>query len=103
MPIYDWKCPNGHIDRDQYARPDDARYCDCGAPMEHHWEGAPFVMEDVKPYYCVVSEKWVSTRKTRRNVMAEYDLIEAGDKKPFSERMKEHDGKPPGGAGTRDL
>lgn len=95
--------------RNQVCRPGEFPTCHCGAATEHWWGetrlmfAPPMGAHDNPGYWDVVTDQFVDSKRTRRNIMAEYELIEAGDKKPFSERMKEHDGKPPGGAGSRDL
>lgn len=80
--------------------------------MEHWWGNtkvmfnSPYGGSAIPGYMCPVTDKWVESRRERRNIMAEYELIEVGgsdERTPFSERVKDHNGKPPGGAGSRDL
>ena len=42
---------------------------------------------DFPGYMCPVTDKFVTSRRERRNIMAEHNLVEMGDAKPSKERQ----------------
>lgn len=66
MPLYDYKCPEGHrfavfSSIGEYKR---ERPCeDCGAPAPRFITGAPMVKGDYPGYTCPVSGKWIEGRR----------------------------------------
>lgn len=93
MPIYTYQCDCGKI-IDEY-RSIDNRYnlpvCDCGHKMQLKimpTQIAPVLGGgDFQGYKCPVTEKWVTSRKERKNIMAEHNLIEVGDRKRGEGKM----------------
>lgn len=84
MPTYSYRCGQCGRDADAY-RPmkDHAKGPDCcGAPMAqvilpNHI--APILGGGNFPgYQCVVSDEYVTSRKRRREIMAEYNVVEKG-------------------------
>lgn len=95
MPIYDFRCwiCDGEESKllkikDRY----DAPIC-CDEKMKRVLS-APMINPNIiggtrnPGYECVVSGKYVSTKKMRREIMSEYNLIEAGDMKPIRPGQK---------------
>jgi len=39
-------------------------------------------------YKCPITDKWVTSRRERRNIMAEHNVIEAGDSSKSNHREK---------------
>jgi hypothetical protein len=44
---------------------------------------------DFPGYQCPVTDRFVSSRRERRNIMAEHDLVEMGDAKPSKKRQEQ--------------
>ena len=85
MPIYSYKCEKCEIIKDMYNSINDRRKplkCDCGGDMLLSIQ--PTMLQpvlgggDFPGYKCVVTDKFVSSRKQRREIMKEHDLIERG-------------------------
>lgn len=104
MPIYDFKCPAGHIDRNVVARHDDTVTCTgCGQVTERYWGETRLMFDrvfgahDMAGYHCPVTDEFVTSRKRRKQIMKEHGLEEVGgsDRKTIAQRRKENGGKAP--------
>lgn len=85
MPIYDIACLSCKQEREVWRRMNDPNPdCDCGGKTETVIRAAPMVDDawlgsTKNPgYHCVVADEWVSTKKRRREIIAERGLIEKG-------------------------
>lgn len=86
MPIYTYKCPICGTVTDQYNAVDDRKKgpdCNCGQSMNLTivpTQIAPVLGGgDFPGYVCPVTDKFITSRRERRNIMAEHNLIEKGD------------------------
>ena len=92
MPIYTYQCPICDKTKDDYntiiGRHNGPMCCE---PMEMvivPVNLAPVLGGGDWPgYMCPVTDKFVTSRNERRNIMAKYDLVEAGDMKPSKARQ----------------
>lgn len=86
MPTYTYRCATCQRTKDAVSRVDDrhtnAPSCGsrrCGGRQMALIVCPPQVVPDLNPYYCVVSEGVISSRKQRREMMKRYGVVEAGD------------------------
>ncbi len=94
MPIYTYECEICDEVQDGYntiaGRHSNAPTCKCGQPTTlaiRPVNLAPILGGgDWQGYMCPVTDTFVTGRRQRRNIMAEHNLIEAGDMKPSKER-----------------
>ena len=85
-PLYSYKCGKCNKAKDQYNSID-ARHncpaCECGGETKLSimpTQIAPILGGgDFPGYMCPVTDTYITSRKQRRNIMAEHDLIEKGD------------------------
>jgi putative FmdB family regulatory protein len=83
MPLYDYQCPTCGKLAENVVRPmseyKDGPIC-CDKPMRRYITSVRFNpvygAHDMPGYQCPVSERWVDSRKQRREIMAEHNLIE---------------------------
>ncbi|MGB1373826.1 MAG: FmdB family zinc ribbon protein [Aequoribacter sp.] len=99
MPLYQYRCTSCADECSEFNtvadRHANAPKCACGGPMVMRimpvQVQAQILGGGTHPgYHCPVSGEYVTSRKQRRNIMAEHNLIEAGDKNSASnhgERM----------------
>lgn len=78
MPIYTFKCSNGHTET-HYAKiieRDAIRQCaSCGANLLRILE-APAVRTDISPYQSPVDGRWIDSRAARREDLKRHGCIE---------------------------
>jgi len=84
MPIYSYKCKECETVIDQYNTIDDRHKGPaCHGSMKLQimpTQLAPVLGGgDFQGYMCPVTDKFVTSRKERRNIMAEHNLVEKGD------------------------
>ncbi len=94
MPIYTYKCVICDRVTDQYntiAERKSSPACECGHATElviMSTQIAPILGGgDFQGYKCPVTDEWVTSRRQRRNIMAEHNLIETGDRGKSRGRM----------------
>lgn len=85
MPTYTYECESGHRTDAvrRIADRHDAPQCTaCGEATALRIvpaQVAPILGGGNFPgYYCVVADKWVSSRRERREIIAKHDLVEKG-------------------------
>ena len=88
MPLYDYRCPEGHV-REEYRRyehRDDPATCECGKPLERVWL-PPQVMRDIDGYVSMVDGSWIGSRSQHREHLKRHGMRELGNEKPdFTKR-----------------
>lgn len=84
MPTYTFRCPCGEV-KDAFrsiANREDGPICECGQKMAKIITPvniAPILGGgDMPGYKCPVTDQYVTSRRQRRNIMAEHDLVEKG-------------------------
>lgn len=87
MPLYTYRCPDCER-RSELVRKirehSNPVPCECGGLQNQTIESAPmvnaaFLGSARNPgYQCVVTDQWVDSRKKRREIEREHNLIEAG-------------------------
>ncbi len=85
MPLYAYRCACGNERREfnTIANRHNGPEC-CGDVMQKVIE-APQIQAQIlgggnlHGYKCPITGKWVTSRKERRNIMAEHGVVEAGD------------------------
>jgi len=87
MPIYSYQCDICESIIDEYRTIDnrhDPVFCDCGQGMSLKivpTQIAPVLGGgDFQGYLCPVTDKWVTSRKERKEIMKRHDLVEVGDR-----------------------
>ncbi len=86
MPIYTYQCDKCKASKDDYRMVDERHNgpeC-CGGTMSlkiRPVQVAPVLGGgDFQGYMCPGTDKWITSRRERRNVMAKHDLVETGDR-----------------------
>ena len=83
MPLYDFHCSHcGRTNLDVYAKLEDrTQDCPCGSTMKRLFpvQAALGARGDLEPYYDEVLDCDISSKKEKRRILRELDLIEAGD------------------------
>lgn len=80
MPLFDYECPQGHIEEHLARHRETAWVCTCGALAERIM-GAPTVfMDSINPYYDHGLGATISSRTQKRQIMADKSLAPS-DKK----------------------
>lgn len=88
MPIYAYKCKDGHVFErylplSEYAAP---QTCECGAASEKQL-CAPMVVADLPGYQSPVDGRWIEGRKARREDLARNNCV------PYEPSMKQEQAK----------
>jgi putative FmdB family regulatory protein len=85
MPIYVYECAEGHRKEEirKISERENAPQCDCGHSMRMvitpvNINGAFLGSAKNPGYKCPITEQWVSSKKQRRNIMAQHNVIECG-------------------------
>jgi putative FmdB family regulatory protein len=84
MPIYAYRCPECGASQDAFNRVSErhANAPECHGPMQVEIQpNLGFVQRDCH-YKCPVTDQLVTSHATRRNIMAEHNLVDANDFKP---------------------
>lgn len=81
LPLYTYKCPICDEVKDQFntiaGRNDGPMCCDTMELVIMPTQLQPVLGGgDFPGYYCVVTDKFVTSRKERRNIMAKHNLVE---------------------------
>lgn len=81
MPIYTYKCPICDKQKDQYntiaGRHNGPMCCEVMEQLIVPVNIQPVLGGgDFPGYYCVVTDKFVTSRRERRNIMAKHNLVE---------------------------
>jgi putative FmdB family regulatory protein len=83
MPIYEYRCPNGHM-TDAF-RSVDTRHalerCKCGAMAEKVISRPAFAVGDIKGYRSTLDGTWIGSRSAHRAHMRQHDVIEVGNER----------------------
>jgi putative FmdB family regulatory protein len=84
MPIYSYKCDKCGAVKDQYNsianRKNGPDCCESMKLLIKPTQLAPVLGGgDFPGYQCPVTDKYVTSRRQRRNIMAEHNLVEKGD------------------------
>lgn len=102
MPIYSYQCQCGEV-IEQYntvAGRHDGPVCKCGGETSLKimpTQLAPILGGGNWPgYMCPVTDTFVTSRNQRRNIMAEHNLIEVGDREPSKKRQEQTEANGPG-------
>ena len=94
MPLYTYQCDICDSIIDEYRTVDNRHqypYCECG-----HLMGLKIVPTQISPvlgggdfqgYLCPVTDKWVTSRKERKEIMKRHNLVETGDRGKTRGRM----------------
>ena len=92
MPIYTYQCEVCDSITDEYRAVDrrhDFTFCECGHLMKLKimpTQLAPVLGGgDFQGYQCPVTDKWITSRKERRRIMDEHNLVDVGDRKTARE------------------
>ncbi len=95
MPLYSYLCENCDKLTDQYNTVDNRAIgpvCGCGSTTKLSIQPTQIQPVlgggDFPGYKCPVTDKYITSRKERRNIMAEHNLIETGDRKPSGLRAE---------------
>jgi len=96
MPIYSYKCSICGNITDQYNTIDGRKNgpnCNCGGNTSltiQPTQIAPILGGgDFPGYQCPVTDKFITSRRERRNIMAEHNLVEVGDRGPSKKRQEQ--------------
>ena len=81
MPIYTYSCPVCDKQKDQFntiaGRNNGPSCCEAMELVIMPTQLQPVLGGgDFQGYQCIVTDKWVTSRKERRNIMAEHNLVE---------------------------
>ena len=95
MPLYTYRCEICDRTTDYHntvANRKNGPICNCGRSTKHVIMPAQIAPVlgggDFPGYKCPVTDKWITSRKERRNITAEHNLIETGDRKPSGLRSE---------------
>ena len=83
MPLYDFRCKTcQNVDKNIVAAPDEYPSCtECGGETEHYWtESGSIHGDEIKPFWCPVSDRMISSRTEWQKVMRENQLQCVGDR-----------------------
>ena len=84
MPLYDYRCPSGHVFEGYASMRDsdrDAACPRCGAVAGKVFLSAPRVVGDYAPYECPVTGKLISGKRAHLENLAKYGchVLEPGE------------------------
>jgi len=95
MPVYEFKCANGHsftrfLKIADYDLPQTCKRC--GGVAERQIS-APRVMGDLKPYTCPITNKLIEGRKAHEENLKVHGcrVLEPGEREDFDKRKKQQD------------
>jgi putative FmdB family regulatory protein len=96
MPLYDFRCTNGHkFDAIvKLANLEDLQRCHCGAEA-HRLVSAPRIAPDYAGYNCPVTGKWVEGRKAHAENLKRTGcrLYEPGEREGLERRKQAEEAK----------
>ena len=96
MPLYTYKCPECGTKKDGYNTVSNRNSGPLCAPCHGVLMELTIVPVNIAPilgggdcagYMCPVTDTFVTSRRERRNIMAQHNLVEAGDAKPSKARQ----------------
>lgn len=96
MPLYDFKCLNGHVFErhvplDKFEEP---VFCSCNAPA-HRLISTPMFSVDTTGYTCPVTGDWIGSKHQHENNLAKHGcrVLETGEKEAAAAYRKKEDEK----------
>lgn len=97
MPLYEYRCPNGHL-TDAYRTVEDRATpepCRCGELAQKVIRTAAFAVPDIGGYKSIIDGRWIGSRTAHREHLKVHGAVEVGN-----ERMPER--KPIEPTGVRE-
>lgn len=91
MPLYAYKCPQGHaFDRLlPLARYDEVQQCHCGEVAEKQLS-APAIRADYAGYQCPITGNWIEGKRAHEENLARHDcrIFEPGEREAMIKRKE---------------
>ena len=85
MPLYDYKCPCGHIETMNNSIDNRRTHAPihCDEQMSIMISGSHHIAPVLggggfQGYKCPITDKFITSRRERRNIMAEHGVVETG-------------------------
>lgn len=95
MPIYEYRCPRGHVTELHrgFSQYKDPVLCDCGQSAERVVLTPPKVFGDYEGYESPASGKWIEGRRARERDFAETGTrpYDPGERQELARRVADAD------------
>lgn len=93
MPMYDYKCPQGHkfVGFAKLAEYRESKPCpECEEPAERYIAGAPMVRGDYPGYNCPITGDWIEGRKAHEANLKKHGcrVLETGETDAVTRRRQ---------------